>query len=216
MRRSRLLPVFLAIAGLLAASSAAHAQRGGGGRGGFGGGYGYHGGYGYGRGFYGPGFGYGLGLGLGLGLYPYYYGAGPYWYNPIVVTPGYVYTPPPTVIVQGGQPGIDGQTPPPPPAQASPGEQPPKNAQIKVLLPDANAKVWFDGNPTTSTGSERVYHTPDLNPNANNSYRIRAQWTENGKQVVQEVVVPVQPGRGSVADFTRPPSEKIPAPPPPK
>jgi uncharacterized protein (TIGR03000 family) len=200
MNRSRLIAMVLCLAGLFAATSEVHAQRGGGGRGG--GGY-YHGGYGYRGGYYHGGYWYGPGFGIGIGFYPYYYGAGPYWYNPIIVAPGYPYVPP--VVVQG-QPA---DTPP-----LSPGETAPKNAQIKVLLPDANAKVWFDGNTTTSTGTERVFHTPDLAPGATSNYRIRASWMANGKEVVQELIVPVQSGRGSVADFTRPPTERI-APPPP-
>ncbi len=200
MNRSRVIAVALCVAGLFAVTGTAHAQRGGGGRGGGG----YRGGYGYGRGYGYGGFYGGLGLGLGLGLYPYYYGAGPYWYNPIIVAPGYPYAPP-AVVVQG-QPAPD--APP-----QTPGEAAPKNAQIKVLVPDAQAKVWFDGNATTSTGTERLFHTPDLTPGATSNYRIRASWVANGKEVVQELIVPVQSGRGSVADFTRPMTERI-APPP--
>jgi uncharacterized protein (TIGR03000 family) len=194
MKRTFLIPMVLALAGLFTVANLAEAQRGGRG-------YGYGGrGYGYG-GFY-PG----IGIGIGVGLYPYGYG----YYPPLVAMPAYGYYPP-TVVVQG-QPAIDA---PPLPQQPSPGEAAPKNAQIKVLVSDPNAKVWFDGTPTTSTGTERLFHTPDLTPGTTSTYRIRAAWMVNGKEVVQEQVVPVQSGRGSVADFTRPPSEGI-APPPKK
>lgn len=200
MTRSRLIPAVLCLAGLFAVAGMAEAApRGGGGAYRGGPAYGYRGGYYHGGYFYGPGFGF------GLGFYPYYYGAGPYWYNPIVVAPGYPYVPP-AVVVQG-------QPEAPPPPQATPGEPAPKNAQIKVLVPDAQAKVWFDGNPTSSTGTERLFHTPDLAPGATSTYKIRARWTANGQQFEQELIVPVQAGRGSVADFTRPKSEGVPPPP---
>jgi uncharacterized protein (TIGR03000 family) len=219
MNRSQISAFVLCLAGLSAVTNDAYAQRGGGGHGGgayhgsaayhggaYHGGY-YHGGY-YHGGYYHGGYWWGPGFGIGIGFYPYYYGAGPYWYNPIIISPGYSYVPP---VVVPGQPSAGDTFPP----QPSPSNEPaPKNAQIKVLLPDANAKVWFDGNATTSTGAERLFHTPDLAPGATSNYRIRAAWTANGKEVVQELVVPVQSGRGSVADFTRPASERI-APPPP-
>ena len=88
-------------------------------------------------------------------------------------------------------------------------QDPPKNAQVLVLLSDPNAKVWFDGAPTSSTGPERLYYTPDLSPGANNTYRIRATWTVNGKEVTQERTATVAPGRGTVIDFTRPATEAI-------
>jgi uncharacterized protein (TIGR03000 family) len=205
MNRSNLISAVLGLAALFTIAGLADAAPRGGGGGYRGGGYGYGGrGYGYGGGYYHGGYWYGGGIGIGIGVYPYGYGY-PYAYPPVVVG-GYA---PPTVVVQG-QPAVD--TPPPLPA----GETAPKNAQIKVLVSDPNAKVWFDGNPTTSTGAERLFHTPDLTPGATNTYRIRAAWMVNGKQVTQEQVVPVQSGRGSVADFTRPMSEGIAPPPLPK
>jgi uncharacterized protein (TIGR03000 family) len=208
MNRSRLIPAVLCLAGLFTVASLAEAAPRGGG-GGARGGPAYHGGaYGgaYRGGYYHGGYFYGPGIGIGIGVYPYGYGY-PYAYPPLVVGGAYSYYPPPTVVVQG-QPAVEAQ-----PQQPSPGEAAPKNAQIKVLVSDPNAKVWFDGSPTTSTGTERIYHTPDLAAGATNTYRIRAAWLVNGKEVVQEQVVPVQAGRGSVVDFTRPASEGI-APPP--
>lgn len=210
MNRSRLIPAVLCLAGLFTVASLAEAApRGGGGArvGPAGGVYRGPAGGVYRGGYYHGGYYYGPGIGIGIGVYPYGYGY-PYAYPPLVVGGAYSYYPP-TVVVQG-QPAVDVQ-----PQQPSPGEAAPKNAQIKVLVADPNAKVWFDGSPTTSTGTERLYHTPDLAAGATNTYRIRAAWIVNGKEVVQEQVVPVQSGRGSVVDFTRPASEGI-APPPAK
>ncbi|HZZ82529.1 MAG TPA: TIGR03000 domain-containing protein [Gemmataceae bacterium] len=213
MTRARIL---FAILGLITAHGIANAQHGHGGAyhgGGYHGGY-YHGGY-YRGGYY-PYY-RGPIIGIGIGGYGYGYGYGyPYYYPPLA--PVYAYPPPPTVVVQGGQPAQvaplpNAPTQPPQTASPSTDMPPPKNAQIKVILPDAQAKVWFDNNPTSATGTERHYHTPDLTPGATNTYRIRASWIANGREVVQELAVPVQPGRMSVADFTRPPTESV-APPP--
>jgi uncharacterized protein (TIGR03000 family) len=185
---------------------------GGGYRGGYYGGRGYGygglgyglGGYGYGLGGYGygglGGYGYGSGYGYGNGGYGY---SSPYLYS----SPQYSFYP---SAQDYGTPNTNLQNPT---VQNVAPVDTPKNAQVKVLLSDASAKVWFDGSPTTSTGTERLYHTPDLAPGATNSYRIRASWVVNGKEMVQEQVVSVSPGRGSVVDFTRPVSEGVSPPP---
>jgi len=126
---------------------------------------------------------------IGIGYSPRYvyppYGYGPYPY-------GRYYD-----NVQGYQPGY---SVPEEPQLATD----PLIGQIRVLVPDANAKVWFDGALTQQTGNDRSYHTGTLAPGGSYSYRIRAAWFENGQEVIQEQVVPVNPGRASVVDFTRP------------
>ncbi len=185
MKRNVFFLAFLCCVGLLGTASPIQAQRGGG----------YHGGYGYGYG----------GVGFYGGYNPYGYGYDPFYYGP-----RYLYDyPPPAVVIVGGPAGAAVAAPP----SAALSEGAPRNAQIKVLLSDPQAKVWFDGIPTNSTGTERLYHTPDLPPGATITYRIRAAWNVSGKEVVQERAVPVAPGRGSVADFTRPLSELLPPPP---
>jgi uncharacterized protein (TIGR03000 family) len=222
-----LVPMFLSVAGLLAVCDLASAQRGRspGGRpaGGAGfsrgpvgrGGYGYGGGYGggayyyggYGRGFYGgwgwgyPYYGFGLGLGLGLGAYGPYYGLA---YD--AYAPGTSFYPP----VAGAQAA--------PPTQGVPASQqqdsgPPNAAHIRVLVPDADTVILFDGNKTTQTGTERYYHTPPLTTGANNTYRIRAIVRVGGKDLALEQVVPVSAGQYLTVDFTRPPPAEKVAPP---
>jgi uncharacterized protein (TIGR03000 family) len=73
--------------------------------------------------------------------------------------------------------------------------------QVRVLVPDAAAKVWFDGEPTTSTGLDRLYYTPPLSLEKPNTYRIRASWPEKGQPVIQEIVISVRPGETAIADF---------------
>jgi uncharacterized protein (TIGR03000 family) len=85
-------------------------------------------------------------------------------------------------------------------------------AHIRVLLPDPQAKVLFDGSVTKQDGTDRLFHTPAIEPGGSYSYRIRASWTQNGQPMVQEQVASVTPGRTTVVDFTRPLSEPLPAP----
>jgi uncharacterized protein (TIGR03000 family) len=75
-------------------------------------------------------------------------------------------------------------------------------ASIRVILPDGAAKVQFDGSDTKQTGTERLFYTPDLDPNGGPySYRIRAAWKVGDQDMVQERVVGVAPGQTSTADF---------------
>jgi uncharacterized protein (TIGR03000 family) len=77
-------------------------------------------------------------------------------------------------------------------------------ARILVIVPDAEAQVWFDGKATTSRGLKRNFETPDLIPGKTYSYTIRAAWTESGQAKTAERVVEVIAGGQVTVDFTRP------------
>ena len=187
-----LLPTIIAV-GVLMNSSPADAQKGGGGgRGGAGhapSGAGrpsvgvYRGGYGYGYGGIGYGypyssFGYGYPLGYG-GIGSPYYGSSYYnsYYPPIT------YAPPLTIIPAG--PAIN------------------NGAQIEVRLPVADASVTLNGNPTSSTGAQRLFNTPALEAGYAYSYQIAATWMQGGETVRVERTIQVAPGRTTLVDFTR-------------
>ena len=106
---------------------------------------------------------------------------------------------------------IIGQAPAYQPADPVPAVAP-NTANIRVFLTDPDAKVWFDGTLTTQGGLDRLYHTPTLTAGNNYSYRIRAAWMQNGKEMVQESVTQVTPGQTAVVDFTKPFSEPVPLP----
>jgi len=74
-------------------------------------------------------------------------------------------------------------------------------ARVRVVVPNAQAKVWIDGNQTTSTGAVRMYHTPALSNGG--SYRVKASWTDNGREMTKERSVAVTPGQMAVVDFTQ-------------
>ena len=189
---------------------------GGGGRGG-GGGYGhggYGGGYGYGRGGYGYGGFYGGFYGGGLfygdyllgggypGYYapyaypaPTYYNADPYYPQRISAIPSTA----PSITYYAGPSGT-----------VVPAGPTAKSASIHVVLPDPQATVLFDGRPTTSTGSDRSYHTPDLAPGRSHQYKLRVTWMHDGNQVSQERIVSVTPGQTTDVVFSRLSSENVP------
>jgi uncharacterized protein (TIGR03000 family) len=75
-------------------------------------------------------------------------------------------------------------------------------ATVEVILPDPQARVWFDGALTRETGTDRLFSTPPLT--SRGTYRIRASWMEAGREVIQEKVVNVDPNQTTVVDFSRP------------
>jgi uncharacterized protein (TIGR03000 family) len=189
MIRTFLTSAIVAFAAILATSESAHAQRI---SVRIGGSPGYYGGPGY----YGRG-----GSGISIGVYPSssiygpgYYGGPAYLYGPryvpypVYVEPRIVYTPLPVIVVPQAPPSVPAST----------------TTYVRVLLPDANARVWFDGNATTSTGPERLYHAPTITAGTSGTYRVRASWKQNGQEMVQEQVVNVNAGRTATVDFTQP------------
>ena len=173
-------------------------QHGGGGSwhgGGWDGGSGWHGGWDGGRGWYGRGW-----YGWYPGFYGYrwgypYYGSGysyPYDYSYGSSYPDYAW--PYYGDGTNGGYGDDG-------TRLSTTDQ--NSAHIRVIVP-ADARVWFDDAPTQQTGSVRIFDTPTLEPGRSYSYQVRAQWTENGREVMQTRVARVHPGDAVTVDFTTP------------
>ena len=85
----------------------------------------------------------------------------------------------------------------------------PNAASIRVLVPDANAKVLFDGAPTQQMGNDRWFHTPPLQTGTAR-YRIRATWMQGGREMSQDRDVQVAPGRVSVVRFDMNTTEQVP------
>lgn len=63
-------------------------------------------------------------------------------------------------------------------------------AVIDVSLPP-NAEVWFDGEKTAQTGTERAFHSPPLRAGTSYLYLVRARWTEAGqtREQIQSIAV---------------------------
>jgi uncharacterized protein (TIGR03000 family) len=88
-------------------------------------------------------------------------------------------------------------------SSAQPPAQPPsaQAARVRVIVPDPQARVYFDGVLTTQTGTERSFHTPTLTFGQNYQYNVRAAWTQNGQDVVRNKTVSIVPGGTTVVDF---------------
>jgi uncharacterized protein (TIGR03000 family) len=89
------------------------------------------------------------------------------------------------------------------------------SVNVTVLVPAADAQVWFDNNATTQQGMQRLFESPSLTPNHAYTYTIKARWMENGKAVEQERQVNVQAGHNVTVNF-REKSREIVASPMPK
>jgi uncharacterized protein (TIGR03000 family) len=178
----------------------------------FGGGFGaYHGGFNHGG--YGSGFGYhsyygyhpSYGYDNYYGYYPYYntypsssYDTYPYVESSPTYDSGYA----------GSYGDVGSSTPPAvnyqsfyPPATAT--TESDNGAHVTVTVP-AGAQLWFDGTPTTSTGSVREFNSPPLTPGHRYSYEVQARWNENGKEVTQTQKVQVGAGTHAQVDFPVP------------
>lgn len=81
---------------------------------------------------------------------------------------------------------------------------------IRVLVPNGDAEIWFDDTATTQRGMERTFQSPALDINTRYSYTVKARWMENGQAVNQERRIEVQPGgQETIVDFRAKTGEKL-------
>jgi uncharacterized protein (TIGR03000 family) len=140
-------------------------------------------GMGYG-GCMGMGMGYGGCMGMGMGGGMMMQGAG--------------------TIQQGGTGGTGGEKIKNKPAERGGRESmAPAPATIVVELP-ADAKLLIDDTTTTSTGANRVFQSPELNPGKTYRYTLTAEVVRNSKPVKIEQVVEVKAGETTPVRMTEP------------
>lgn len=202
-RKSYLAVAVLGLASLLVVADTAHAQRRGGGGGGGRGNSGWNSGWGN----------YGGGYGGYRGYNNNYYNNNNNWYRYVAPFVGggyyggygnnYYGSPYTSGYRYSSYPSTSYYYTPSQSYSNVEQSSPPNNAEIRVIVPDSQTRVWFDGNPTQQTGTERWFYTPTLQANANNSYRVRASWMQNGREVVQERVVNVNPGQSVTVEFNQ-------------
>jgi uncharacterized protein (TIGR03000 family) len=65
----------------------------------------------------------------------------------------------------------------------------------------ADAVVWFDGEATTPTGTEREFLTPELPSDRIYLYEVRARWMQSGQPVERTLPVKVRRNTTATADF---------------
>ena len=170
------------------------------GRGGWYGGLGWglwgypYGGYGY--------WGYPYGRYGYAGYYPYYYSDYYPYYSSGLYAPDYDYGGVPDNTYSNYVTAVPDNT-----------------AQITVQVPDANAKVWFEGQLTSQRGRDREFMSPPLDVGRTYTYDIRAQWNQDGRMFDQTQHAQVTGGHQVLVNFTAaqsstPASEFVPAPAP--
>lgn len=77
--------------------------------------------------------------------------------------------------------GSDGYCPPPPPPLLGLLPMPADVAHIDLRVP-ADAQLWVQGVRMRQAGPLRLFETPELRPGQEYDYRIRATYSENGRQ----------------------------------
>jgi len=74
--------------------------------------------------------------------------------------------------------------------------------QVRVLLPQEDAKVFFDDELTKQKGDERDFTSPPLEPGYRYTYKITAKfWPNNYTEVIRTRVVEVKPGQQLTLDL---------------
>jgi len=81
---------------------------------------------------------------------------------------------------------------------------PPGAAIVQVRVPDASARILFDGERTYTEGTTRYFITPELPDGKTCHYTVSANWKDGGgNDVTKKREVGVSAGHTTVVDFTR-------------
>jgi uncharacterized protein (TIGR03000 family) len=154
-------------------------------------------------------FGFGYGGGGYWGGYPYYggyyqpYYGGGYYSEPYVYSQPNYYSEPYSSSSQpyyssNMQYGYE---------EAEQGAQPAYNqprddeAMVRVILPNPDCRVTFDGHQTQQRGTQRSFTTTLPDRNRDYTYTVRATWTEDGREMKRERKVKVRAGQPVTVDF---------------
>lgn len=84
-------------------------------------------------------------------------------------------------------------------------------AHIEVILPDAQAQVWFNGVLTRVTGERRSFASPPLTPGNSYSYDVKAIWNQDGWTMSASRSIQVSAGMNRTVDFRQAGSQQAPA-----
>ncbi len=216
MRRfsSFLLAAVLGCGIVLATDGVANAQHRGGGGGHSSGGH-YSGGGGHysgGGGHYSGGGGnyYGHGyynrpsIFLGLGAYPGYYGGG--YYGGGYSSGGYYAPSYPSVVESSSYYESPSIAPSYSAGQPIPSSESTSTAvtRIRVLLPNAQAGVWLDGQKIDGATETHIFEFSNEAPGRTYQHKIAASWMRDGQLVREERPVQIAGGTAMMVDFTRP------------
>lgn len=78
---------------------------------------------------------------------------------------------------------------------------------LDIRVP-SNAEVTVGGEKLTSTGTMRQFTSSGLTAGQSYEYKVKATWTENGKQMSKERTVQAIPGQRTTVDLTAPSDTK--------
>jgi uncharacterized protein (TIGR03000 family) len=103
------------------------------------------------------------------------------------------------------QPMIDSSPTPPVPAEAAPANPPaapatPPQASIRLNVP-ADAKVFVNDRPTTSTGESRNYVSRNLMAGRTYAYDFRVEFQRDGKPVIENKSIHLEAGKSIEMSF---------------
>ena len=87
-------------------------------------------------------------------------------------------------------------------AQPGPTTSPKLFSLVRVLLPKAEASVWVEGQLMKSTGTERLFRSPELTPGHQYLYTFEASWQEGKRPVTRKKDVTLTAGQATEVDFT--------------
>jgi uncharacterized protein (TIGR03000 family) len=79
---------------------------------------------------------------------------------------------------------------------------------LAVNVPE-DARIFVNGQPTTSTGGMRQYVSRDLRPGFNYSYEVRAEIERDGRMIEQVKTVDIRAGETARVAFDFPASESV-------
>lgn len=74
-------------------------------------------------------------------------------------------------------------------------------ASIRVIVPTADAVVWFGEHQTKSIGTDRLYQTRGMLEGTSGSYQLKVAYSQGGQQFSLERTVSVKAGQSVVVDF---------------
>jgi len=77
---------------------------------------------------------------------------------------------------------------------------------LRVLVPDASARVWIENELMSIQGSERLFYSPPVDTGKSYNYTVKASWMENGKEVTREKTLDVKAGQEFIVNFNEAPS----------
>jgi uncharacterized protein (TIGR03000 family) len=85
---------------------------------------------------------------------------------------------------------------------------PETRAQLLVRVP-ADAKLFADGQPTTLTGSERSFMTPEIAAGRDFAYTLKVEYTVDGQTKSESKKVVVRGGHMTAVDFSAPQTDRV-------